>query len=231
MKKTIVTLLALAGVAAAADSTSITLPGQDDAHWIAGSNASGITGSSLTAENIQQLAAFLVSKEPGKGNTDLTGWFYGTGQGYASDSDYGVDISISSANSFQFMTRPRLSDEYVALGISLGEEASSITLTFVNDKKVGYSLWSYDATSKTATQLIGYTTPEASTVKEPVKVTYDTAEVKPSQLFVVWSSAPGNGTTLVSNIGLSYTPAIPEPATATLSLLALTGLAVRRRRR
>ncbi len=229
MKKTIIALFALAGVAAA-DTVPLTLPGADDFTWIAGSNASGI-GTGSSAEIIQQLASAITDSTIG--NTDLTGWFGGTGQAYAQTS-YN-DITINSTNSFTFKSRPALSGEYVALGVSLDEAASAITLTFSNDKKVGYSLWSYDSASATATELIGTT---GLTAAGTVEVTYDAAEVKPSTLFVVWTANPstgaegGNTQVNISNIGLSYSTApIPEPATATLSLLALAGLAARRRRR
>ncbi|MBQ8900757.1 MAG: PEP-CTERM sorting domain-containing protein [Akkermansia sp.] len=224
MKKTIITLLAICGVAGAAP---LTLPGTDDFTWIAGSNASGI-GTGSSAEIIQNLAAAITADNIG--NTDLTGWFGGTGQAYGQESDN--EITITATNSFTFVSRPSRGGEYVALGVSLEEAASAITLTFTSDKKAGYSLWSYDATDKTATELIattGLTT--AGTVKE----TYNTADVNPSTLFVVWTANPSTGAesdgarVTISDIALSYT-AVPEPTTATLSLLALAGLAARRRR-
>ena len=237
MKKTIITLLALAGMAGAADSTpiAITLPGNSDFTWIAGSNAAGI-GTGSSAAIIENLAAAITADNIG--NTDLTGWFGGTGQAYGQTS-YN-EIKITATNSFEFVSRPALSGEYVALGVSLEETASAITLTFSNDKKAGYSLWSYDATTSTATELIATT---GLTTAGTVDVTYNTANVKPSTLFVVWTANPSTGTgseggnTLVtiSDIALSYTaapaaPAVPEPTSATLSLLALAGLAARRRR-
>lgn len=219
--------MALAGVAAA---ETLTLPGTNDFTWIAGSNAKGIgTGSSDTI--IQQLASAITN--PDIGNTDLTGWFGGTGQNYAQTS-YN-DITITSTSSFTFKSRPALSGEYVALGVSLEEAASAITLTFTNDKKAGYSLWSYDAATSTATELIATT---GLTTAGTVEVTYDATDVEPSTLFVVWTANPstgaegGNTLVTISNIGLSYATApIPEPTTATLSLLALAGLAARRRRK
>ena len=214
-----------------AGAAPLTLPGTDDFTWIAGSNAKGIeTGSSAV---IIQKLAFAIT-DPNIGNTDLTGWFGGTGQAYA-QSAYPDDITITATNSFTFVSRPDLSGEYVALGVSLEETASAITLTFTNDKKAGYSLWSYDATTYTATELIATTRLiEADTVK----ATYNIADVNHSTLFVVWTANPttgnaGDGATVtISNIALSYTavpaaPAVPEPATATLSLLALAGLAAR----
>ena len=232
MKKTLITLLAICGVAGAAP---LTLPGNDDFTWIAGSNANGI-GTGSSAEIIQNLAAAITADNIG--NTDLTGWFGGTGQAYDANA-YGNDISITSSSSFTFKCRPSLSGEYVALGVSLEETASAITLTFSNDKKAGYSLWSYDATTSTATELIATT---GLTTAGTVEATYNTANVNPSTLFVVWTANPSTGnagagqTITISDIALSYTaapaaPPVPEPTTATLSLLALAGLAARRRRK
>jgi len=231
MKKTIVALAAMMGVAMA-DSTPLTLPGSDDFKWIAGSNASGI-GTGATADIVKQLAAAIQASNIG--NTDLTGWFGGTGQAYA-QSSYN-EISITSGNSFSFVSRPALSGEYVALGVALPEAAESITLSFDTDKKLGYSVWSYDATTSTATEVIGLTYQDgAGDVSKAANVE------GASQLFVLWTAnhptgnAGGGQTVTVSNISLSYAdapvpPPVPEPATATLSLLALAGLAARRRRR
>ncbi len=211
-----------------AGAAPLTLPGTDDFTWIAGSNANGI-GTGSSAEIIENLAAAITADNIG--NTDLTGWFGGTGQAYA-QSSYN-EIKITATNSFEFVSRPSLYGEYVALGVSLEKAASAITLTFSNDKKAGYSLWSYDATAKTATELIPTTgLTEAGTVE----ATYNTADVNPSTLFVVWTANPSTGAesngkkVTISDIALNYT-AVPEPTTATLSLLALAGLAARRRRR
>ncbi|MBQ9830447.1 MAG: PEP-CTERM sorting domain-containing protein [Akkermansia sp.] len=224
MKKTLITLMALAGVAVA-NTATLTLPGNDDFTWIAGSNANGI-GTGASADIVQQLATAITSTNIG--NTDLVGWFGGTGQAYGS-GHYGSDISIISSTSFSFKSRPELSGEYVALGVALENAADAITLSFTTNNQLGYSLWSYDGT--TVTELIGNTFVGGA---GDVSVTYDAAFVEPTQLFVVWtanhpSGNAGDGQTVeVSNIGISY---IPEPATATLSLLALAGLAARRRRK
>lgn len=218
-----------------AGAAPLTLPSTDDFTWIAGSNASGI-GTGASADIIQNLAAAITADNIG--NTDLTGWFGGTGQAYDQNA-YPNDIAITATNSFTFVSRPSQGGEYVALGVSLEKAASAITLTFSNDKKAGYSLWSYDATTSTATKLI---TTTLLTEADTVDVTYNAAVVNPSTLFVVWTANPSptgaesKGTMVtISNIALSYTavpaaPAVPEPTTATLSLLALAGLAARRRR-
>lgn len=221
MKKTIIALFALAGVAAA---DSITLPANTDYTWVAGSNASGI-GTGATAEIVQKLATAIAAA-----GVDQTGWFAGTGQAYDAASQYFSDISIISDSSFSFKSRPALSGEYVALGVALPKAAESITLSFDTTGRLGYSVWSYDGT--TATEVIGLTYQSAA---GSVSQTYNASVVDASQLFVLWTAnhptgnAGGGATVTVSNIALSYS--VPEPTTATLSLLALAGLAARRRRK
>ena len=183
--------------------TQLNLPDSSDFTWIAGSNASGI-GTGASAEIVQKLATAITASNIG--NTDLTGWFAGTGQAYAQNS-YPDDISITSEDSFTFKCRPALSGEYVALGVELTEYADSITLTFDNDKKAGYSVWSYDKSTSTATELIANT---GLTAAGTVNATYNTATVAPSQIFVVWTSNPSTGNAgggqaiTISNIALSY---------------------------
>lgn len=177
MKETIITLLAICGVAGAAP---LTLPGTDDFTWIAGSNASGI-GTGASAEIIWKLAAAITAENIG--NTDLTGWFGGTGQGYGQGSY--DEIHITATNSFTFVSRSELNGEYVAVGVALPEAAESITLSFTTSANLGWSVWSYDG--EVATELFGLTYQgEGGSVSE----TYDTATVNASQLFVLWTTIP-----------------------------------------
>ncbi len=173
-------------------------PSASDFTWVPGSNASGI-GSGASAEIVQNLASAITSQ-----GADLTGWFGGTGQGHTNNGE----ISITSDNSFTFMSRPRYSGEYVALGVELTEDSESITLTFNTDNKLGYSLWSYDAATETATELIGYTVvDEAGSITQ----TFDASMVSAgSQLFAIWSTKipsgeAGGGTVIaVTDISLTW---------------------------
>ncbi len=240
MKKTLITLFALTGIASA--TTSITLPEASDFTWVKGADSRAddtyvISRADLKAGNIENFAEVVA-----KANKDLTGWFGGTGQGHEANHDGGGELTMQSQNSFSFVSRPAYNGHYVVLGVNLTETAKSITLTFNTDNTVGYSIWSYNAETSEATQLTDYVTTSTGKVTNE----YNTAVVNPSQLFVVWTTrghnegGVGGGTTInISKIALSYeaaanvpaTPAVPEPATATLSLLALAGLAARRRRK
>ncbi len=238
MKGTLITLLVLAGLASA-EGKSITLPGSGDFTWVPGRLTT--TEPYISIGNGATSADIMVKYINAVGD-DKIGWFGGTGQGHAADTQYGPqgtnpDISIVSSSSFTFRSRPGLSGEYVALGIELPDAAQGITLNFNANNKVGYSLWSYNSTTKNVTQLIGNTYADGTSGTTLFTGEYTTAPVTDDMLFVVWTANyPGNGNSAsggtditISNISVSYK--VPEPATATLSLLALAGLCVRRRRR
>lgn len=240
MKKTFFTLaLAALAMPVMADEEvqpiTLTNPPASDFTWIAGSNSAVTHGSVTTnivttmgAENVQGIINAIPA------GTDLVGWFGGTGQSYA-QSSYN-EIHITSDTSFTFCSRPALTGEYVMMGVALPGPAESVTLSFTADKYVGYALFAYDGTSVTEIMPKAVTNSN-KTSGATVSVTKDFAEgaeLAPSTLFVLWSSKPdnatsvGGGTTItVSNIKVEY---VPEPATATLSLLALAGLAARRKR-
>ena len=232
MKKiiTITTLLAAGTLLASAET--ITLPESSDFTWVNG-DSTGFGDNRQCVMSGDVLSA-LIGKIPA--GTDLVGWFGGVGQN-KSQSEYN-DITISSSTGFSFKSRPALSGEYVMFGVDLTESAQSITLSFTSDNQVSYSLWAYDETSSSVTQLIGDTF-EASA--GTFSGTYDTAKISPSKIFAVWlensksstvTELAGNTLVSISNISLSYTP-VPEPSAfgllAGLGALALAG--TRRRRR
>ena len=229
MKKTLIALVALSGLALA-DSITLTNPSQDSFTWIPGSEGSGIT-LTMTAANVSGIISAIPA------GTSLTGWFGGTGQGYDAQSQWADEVIITGTDSFTFCSRPALKGEYVMMGIALPKKASSITLSFTADKYVGYALFAYDGENVTEIMPKAVTNAD-KTSGATIDVTQDTT-VAPSALFVLWSSKPDDATSVgggqaitVSGIEVAYTPApvVPEPATATLSLLALAGLAARRRR-
>ena len=205
--------LVLCTCAVQAAALPVALPDSADFTWIPGSNAIGIGNTATTAAMVQNLAAAITS--PTIGNTDLTGWFGGTGQGHSAGS-YGSDISILSSNSFSFTSRPRLSGEYVAAGAELPETAYRISLSFdyagtvpagqsAPTGTIGYSLWGYNASASTATELIAYTTLNAGT---NASQSHLGSVEGTTQLILVWNANPpgGGGSGTVSGITLSYIP-------------------------
>ncbi|MCQ2365274.1 MAG: hypothetical protein MJ051_06965 [Akkermansia sp.] len=236
MKKTFF-ILALAAMAmpAMADEEiqPITLsnPAAGDFTWIAGENGLAGTGdanritAAMGAGNVQGIINALPQ------GTDLVGWFGGTGQSHGNNHE----INITGTDSFTFISRPRYTGEYVMMGVQLPGPAESVTLSFTADKYVGYALFAYDGTTVTEIMPKAVTNADqTSGATVTVTKNFEGADLKPSTLLVLWSNKPNNGSNIsggevitVSNIQLSY---IPEPATATLSLLALAGLAARRRR-
>lgn len=216
-------------------SIAIDLPEPSDFKWIPGSVVnSDDTGSNigkgvLTAEGIANLVSAIGQDNPGveviPNVYDLSGWFAGTGQNYSFDA-YGEDISIPASgaygiNSFSFKSRPALSGEYVALGVSLKGSASRIVLKFSTDNSLGYSLWQYNANTDEAACLIENTYVAGA---REVEAVYDDDPVAASQLFVVWTAnnpsgaAQGNTVIAVSDIEISYTNASSVGASADATL-------------
>ncbi len=199
MKKTLfLVMLGCIGAAQAA-TVNLTLPGADDYLWVPGSNASGIT-TAPTAELVATLAGAI--QNPAAFNTDLSGWFAGTGQGYDAKSTYAADVSVQEGGTFSIAKRPALSQEYMMLGVALSGGADSVTLNFSADNLIAYSLWAYDADTGTATELKGYT----ATTEKGGTTTYTGGTVSEAAdyLFALWGSAAvdGGGGTKVTVSGI-----------------------------
>lgn len=161
----------------------LSLPNAKDFTWVAGSNATGI-GTTASAEIIQKLITAITNEQIG--NTDLIGWFAGTGQNHTAN-DYGVDISIFDSTSFTFKSRPGLGGEYVALGVKIDNIVDSITLSFTSDNKLGYSLWGYNSKNNSITPIVSQTNlTEASTIN----ITKNISSINADYLFTVWNANP-----------------------------------------
>lgn len=208
MKKTLFLAMVMGSMGAASAATvSLTLPAAEDYVWVPGGNASGITTAPTTAL-VAQLADAIQSTAVG--NTDLEGWFAGTGQMY-SENQYGLDVTVHSSDSFSIVKRPMLSQEYMMVGVSLSGGADSITLSFNADSTIAYSLWAYDADTKTAIELLGYT----ETTEKDVITQYTTGAVADTAdyIFALWGSGAvdGGGGTKVKVSGISMAATVIEP--------------------
>ena len=227
MKKTLIALMALASVAAADTYTSSTPEKSGDGaqgnYWgftLAPANATYLTTDipeGVTELNLDSLT--ILTRSSGNSAVDMKVAVYT----YTGDNTVGTYLGSSS---------------------STGTAASNnetLTLTFSGvtiDPTARYQFLfvKADATDLTLSTFDGYKT---AAISWGVSVTNSFSGQIPGG----WGTYKGNGinswegnyvpvTTLtMSTVGSTESPVVPEPATATLSLLALAGLAARRRRR
>jgi len=269
MKKTIIALFALAGVAAAdslfpdllqteGETTTTTM------NWLGNTNpakdfldnAPGLTGKNVSLLTEEKVAKVFASA------SDLTaaGWHATTAQmGHnntysVSTTDSTKDVYVSANNAFKFTGRNAYEGEFVACSVAASgllqdspeSVVTSITLEFDVTPASGgvtFSLWAWNGT--TATSLLkGATVNNATLGKSDVyhkfTATAEDNTIKVSNLslgtndtiIAVWGNSSGGGSNIIAGLTSSYSiSTVPEPTTATLSLLALAGLAARRRRK
>ncbi len=267
MKKTIVTLLALAGVAAAdslfpdllqteGETTTTTMnwlgnwyPADDFKDY-----APGLTGRNvalLTEENVTKVFASTSA-------LTAAGWHATTGQMgynnyYAVGTDSQKEVYVSENDAFRFYGRNGYNGELVACSVAASgllqdspeSVVTSITLGFdvtSADGGVTFSLWAWDGT--TATSLlkgatVNNVTLEDSDVYHKFTATAEDNTITVSNLslgtndtiIAVWGNSSSGSSNIIAGLTSSYSiSTVPEPTTATLSLLALAALAARRRR-
>ena len=240
MKKTLIAMFALAGMAMAADvyTDVLTLPASST-YW--GKAASGDEASDHWSDSTSKntISATFVNYAFVAAPNATTGKIY---YGCANGNGYGEgDVVISTAEdksiSFNTTGRGGNGGEYVAITLSgadliAGRESDKDTLTgvtfaFTNNVAAGaYSAWGYTDGDETVTKL---SVNETAAGTNTITLTGTQLKDLDRVIFVI-----GNATsnTQVTNLSVTstFTPAVPEPATATLSLLALAGLAARRRR-
>ncbi len=226
MKKTIVTLLALAGVAAA---DTITLwPNVTTGTLVSGDNIYNNTpfngATNYTTEDLKSIIDQI-------DDPTTEGWYYGVGQGQSSVNG---DLTLET-NGFKFKARSGFSHEFVLAFVEAPDDTVTLTMKFDSDKNVSASIWKFDKETEEITLLLGKT---ESTVGTTFSEKVENLKLGSNDMIVfAWSSSATGGAgsgaeVTVSNVSMIATTApIPEPATATLSLLALAGLAARRRRK
>ena len=236
MKKTFITLLALAGVASAATtqvwdlSQSVTSGDflydastglfTDNAE-VEGTVLNSVNGASQIQTNIT-FTLNLTAAQAVTGNTNLLNMDMGgdiglaltttglncTWQGGTSDSRGSVTFSTLLADS----------------GVFADIEGNKyITLTFVETYGSGVQVWS------NTTKLIDDSGLKSSGNTSLSSIYVNRGYVEALQFETEWKGADIVKTNVAFNAEAMQV--IPEPATATLSLLALAGLAARRRRK
>ena len=221
MKKTIITLLALAGVAAAEETITTDYTGQFK--W-----TSSTTPTLTFSEEVDCPLTFVLSTTASHKTTS-----------YLPDT-FTPDVNVGNGGTWTLsFTATNDSSEAVTLsGIDLGvfsfnnggtsQPASTsreITLTLSGDL-TGVKNYTTEGSNSAAGSLatVALTLDNAVEIGAGESITFDLTVARVTQLgtFIGLNSATLKTTTTVQ---------IPEPATATLSLLALAGLAVRRRRK
>ena len=242
MKKTIITLLALAGVAAAADNAPIEYDAyilQKDKTNTPITSLTGTRGQIWFNEDAATLSSWMIEFSLDKlngGNDVLFSNSYGT----AGKTNERYGLSVYSW--------------YDQSGVTIGKDYSHFSgaakLAFPSDPKLPVTLrFAYDAVGDMAYLYCvetGAITSVATTTDYTLKGSTIGGGNDVSGLGSFWtdsgkdnftihtvtdmSALAGNADSFAEYVKTKTVPAVPEPTTATLSLLALAGLAARRRR-
>ncbi len=221
MKKTLIALMALAGVAAA-DTTALTLENFN---------------SQLTT--ISKLNPTEYTLTLTIGGSDFNG--YGSGYILQLAENWGVftqagnyvAMENTDANDRAWVTASTISaDKTVYTWTSSGTTTDTLLDSWVSKDTNGGNAQpgikgmsiTLDVTEAGSVVTLGMTNGTTSIIETGYVV--DLSDIK---LIMDTGEAANQGVSSITNASLTYT--VPEPTTATLSLLALAGLAARRRRR
>lgn len=237
MKKTLIALVSLAGVATAQEYTGqFTWTNTDGYSFVFNNSELTMTDitSSVTQKDIQDITlgsdpdAFIVNES----SAYTPGVNIGTNAG-----TWTLTFTLSNT------TESTFSVEAMKLDVFLFNNGGAKQQDDGKDRAVAFTLSVLDG--ETSTQ-IGSVTMPGYKAGQYYNVTMDltevyTLEARDSVVFALKAADGNNETVNGTFVGLSAvgfatshipdTPAVPEPATATLSLLALAGLAARRRRK
>lgn len=233
MKKTLWSIcIELAGLAAAASAATVELMPDIESIARQGYNSSGrLAGNGITAADVK---SWLGS------SSRADGWYTTTGNG---DMNWG-QASVNTGN--QSITLPNMNGTAgVCAGLKMTIENiqtyEGLTFSFTltppgTGPTFTYSLW-YETTDGDIVELCKGSRGNNGSVWN---VSYDLtgeqmADMKANgngKVYAVLGSAGGNNgnNAVITDISLEGTLAVPEPATASLGLLGLAALMLRRRR-
>lgn len=258
MKKALVSLLVPGCMVSVASAYDVTLlPDTSGMTWLGGNpptgwDVKGLTGkdsSSLTLDKVKSSFSAVSSMVS-------TGWHATTGN-MGSNNSYGVGDASSSAEvkytdgGFSFNGRQAYGGELVSAAVAVSkllnspqDTLSSLTLNFdakPGDNGIVFSAWVWNTTESTVRSLLGEggltlngsaTSGLSSKLTTQGSYAFAGSELNLTSedvIVFVWGNNSGGALNTISNIS-SGAVIVPEPATATLSLMALAGLCVRRRR-
>lgn len=248
MKKTIITLLALAGVAAGVESSDITRSMMPTSYSSTEFYATNSGWSTLSlVDNSDFLKDFESSLSTdfalmGLTSTSASGSYYFNHKGLTENSA-GHELSYANGaltltgrsgigKYVCFVTDVLVSDllnnqspsEFAELTLSMTSTAGSNTHNL-------WGLYKMDAEGK-ITEIEAVSAIGADTATITMNASQLAGLSSTDKLITFVSNRNAGGSFTISSLGYTVTPAsIPEPATATLGLLALAGLAMRRRRK
>lgn len=179
----------------------------------------------------------------------LSGWFIGSDE---IDEDKVRNHTTANGNSVRI--EPHEKDEVIILGLKLPEDARLFTLSFSfetrykENDKIGWTVWDYHLDDEDQFGKVGeihiHSTENSTSQSPSGSITLDFGAYEGDFLtgdyvFIMWNTQASEDFLQINQIEASYENTdgdivpytIPEPTTATLSLLALAGLAARRRRK
>ncbi|MBE6418194.1 MAG: PEP-CTERM sorting domain-containing protein [Akkermansiaceae bacterium] len=240
MKKTLIALMAMAGVAAAAVPTTYEATfasnGEAALTWSDGQNASNILFGTGATTLDSWMIEFQISdlQDPGTFmcTAPTTAGFVGAndrdGLGIRTSTTTGMRIAVNGNNGSQ-------SDGLLSItNVNNLSATNPLTLRFAYDAKSNTAYLFNVGTGKSISMSTGTTdytlkSVASSTAAAATTATFYSDGATSYKLVDVTDMSTLAGKT--SFVTYLTTKTIPEPTTATLSLLALAGLAARRRRR
>ena len=250
MKKTLITLLALCGVAAGETTEEFTYNVALDSESYDGYKSKGdATGwvqldwGQFSASNLQTDFALLGITSEGNygfnhvGNTENTQYGFGVGHtdgtltligrnGVGQQTLFASVVDVSSV--LGTYTTDQLLSLSVTTTVTNGTDSDSWWGLYKMDSEGSITVFSSlcDDSTGSHNMLTGKTT-------ETITLTADNLSTIQStdKLIVLYRQGAGGKSLGINSLSYNGTVMVPEPTTATLSLLALAGLAARRRRK
>ena len=211
------------------DDTVFQVPFENtDQYKFTSASSSGL-GSSPELKIVKQLLEDLEND-----SSKLPGWYITNNATVTTPDSH--SLTVSHTNKLR---------EIIVLCTLLPTDALSVNIKYsTTNSALSHALWMYDTSKGTITEL-GH---EQNSLTGDISLEYSLPDGKPINadgcyLFVLWDANMGQSQLVINGVDITFTPdpegdgykdfmeSVPEPTTATLSLLALTGLAIHRRRK